>query len=203
MKLESNCYFAFCRFIRLQLEAFFSFVLLRIAAPGASLQLQEVALEAIINFFRQPTFIIEAYANYDCDPICRNVFEEAGKLLCKQAFPGTGPMTTLQVQAFEGLVIMIHNISDNIDKEDNSSTSEPYPVEITEYRPFWVDKPKEDLETWVEYIRIRKAQKKKILIAGNHFNRDEKKGLEYLKQSQLVSDPSRSEEHTSELQSLV
>ncbi|XWS72008.1 hypothetical protein CRYUN_Cryun02cG0003800 [Craigia yunnanensis] len=184
-----NIYHFLRRFIRLQLEAFFSFVLLRIAAPGASLQLQEVALEAIINFFSQPTFVIEAYANYDCDPICRNVFEEVGKLLCKQAFPGTGPMTTLQVQAFEGLVILIHNISDNIDKEDDSSTSEPYPVEITEYRPFWVDKPKDDLETWMEYIRVRKAQKKKILIAGNHFNRDEKKGLEYLKHCLLVSDP--------------
>lgn len=164
-------------------------MLLRIAIPGgASLQLQEVALEAIINLFRQPTFIIEAYVNYDCDPICRNVFEEVGKLLCKQAFPGTGPMTTLQFQAFEGLVIMIHNISDNIDKENDSSTAEPYPVEITEYRQFWVEKPKDDLETWVEHIRVRKAQKKKILIAGNHFNRDEKKGLEYLKYSQLVSD---------------
>ncbi|XP_022755059.1 ARF guanine-nucleotide exchange factor GNL2-like [Durio zibethinus] len=184
-----NIYHFLRRFIHLQLEAFFSFVLLRIASPGASMQLQQVALEAIINFFRQPTFVIEAYANYDCNPICRNVFEEVGKLLCKQAFPGTGPMTTLQVQAFEGLVIMIHNISDNIDKEDDSSTSEPFPVEITEYRPFWVDKPKDDLETWVEYIRVRKAQKKKILIAGNHFNRDEKKGLEYLKHCLLVSDP--------------
>ncbi|EOY30839.1 GNOM-like 2 [Theobroma cacao] len=184
-----NIYHFLRRFIRLQLEAFFSYVLLKVAALGASLQLQEVALEGIINFFRQPTFVIEAYVNYDCDPICRNLFEEVVKLLCKHAFPGTGPMTTLQVQAFEGLVIMIHNISDNIDKEDDSSTSEPYPIEITEYRPFWVDKPKDDLATWVEYIRVRKAQKKKILIAGNHYNRDEKKGLEYLKHCQLVSDP--------------
>ncbi|XP_021276369.1 ARF guanine-nucleotide exchange factor GNL2 [Herrania umbratica] len=184
-----NIYHFLRRFIRLQLEAFFSQVLLKVAALGASLQLQEVALEGIINFFRQPTFVIEAYVNYDCDPICRNVFEEVVKLLCKHAFPGTGPMTTLQVQAFEGLVIMIHNISDNIDKEDDSSTSEPYPVEITQYRPFWVDKPKEDLETWVEHVRVRKAQKKKILIAGNHYNRDDNKGLEYLKHCQLVSDP--------------
>ncbi|KAK6248507.1 hypothetical protein QUC31_020072 [Theobroma cacao] len=184
-----NIYHFLRRFIRLQLEAFFSYVLLKVAALGASLQLQEVALEGIINFFRQPTFVIEAYVNYDCDPICRNLFEEVVKLLCKHAFPGTGPMTTLQVQAFEGLVIMIHNISDNIDKEDDSSISEPYPIEITEYRPFWVDKPKDDLATWVEYIRVRKAQKKKILIAGNHYNRDEKKGLEYLKHCQLVSDP--------------
>ncbi|PPD73931.1 hypothetical protein GOBAR_DD29150 [Gossypium barbadense] len=176
-------------FIRLQLEAFFSFVLLRIAAPGVSLQLQEVALEAIINFFRQPTFVIEAYVNYDCDPVCRNIFEDVGKLLCKQAFPGNGPTSTLQVQAFEGLIIMIHSISTNIDKEEDSTPSDPYPIEIKEYRPFWVEKPKDDLETWVEYIRVRKAQKRKILIAASHFSRDEKKGLEYLKHCQLVSDP--------------
>ncbi|OMO58070.1 SEC7-like protein [Corchorus olitorius] len=184
-----NIYHFLRRFIRLQLEAFFTFVLLRVGALGATLQLQELAVEAIINFLRQPTFVIEAYTNYDCDPICRNIFQEIGKLLCKHAFPGTGPLTTLQVQAFEGLSIMIHNISENIDKEDDSSTSEPYPVEITEFRPFWVEKQKDDLETWVEYIRFRRVQKKKMLIAGNHFNRDVKKGLEYLKHSQLVSEP--------------
>ncbi|KAK8550249.1 hypothetical protein V6N12_038968 [Hibiscus sabdariffa] len=180
----------FSRFIRLQLEGFFTYVLLRIAAPGgSSLQLQEVALEAIINFYRQPTFVIEAYVNYDCDPICQNIFEEVGKLLCKQAFPGSGPTTTLQVQAFEGLIIMINTISTNIDKDEDLTPSGPYPVEIAEYRPFWVEQPKHDLETWVDYIRIRRAQKRKILIAGSHFNRDEKKGLEYLKHCQLVSDP--------------
>ncbi|TXG61369.1 hypothetical protein EZV62_012732 [Acer yangbiense] len=184
-----NIYHFLRRFVRLQLEAFFSFVLLRVSTLQSSLQLQEVALEGIINFCRQPTFLIEIYVNYDCDPLSRNVMEEIGKLLCKQSFPGGGPLTSSQIQAFEGLVIMIQNIADNIDKEEDSSPSGPYPVEITEYRPFWEEKPKEDLDTWVEYARIRKVQKRKILIAANHFNRDEKKGLEYLKFCQLVSDP--------------
>lgn len=153
------------------------------------MQLQEVGLEGMINFCRQSTFIIEAYANYDCDPPCRSLFEEVGKLLCKHSFPGSGPMTSIQIQAFEGLVILIHNIADHVDKEDDSTPSGPYPVEITEYKPFWMEMPKEDLEEWVEHIRLRKAQKRKILIASNHFNRDEKKGLEYLMLSQLVSDP--------------
>lgn len=156
---------------------------------GGLLQLQEVALEGIVNFCRQPRFIVEAYVNYDCDPLCRNVFEELGKLLCKHSFPTSGPLTTLKVQAFEGLVVLIHNIADNIDREDDSSPYGPYPVEVSEYRPFWEDKPKEDLETWVDFVRVRKAQKKKIVIAGHHYNRDEKKGLDYLKLSQLVSDP--------------
>ncbi|XP_050216761.1 ARF guanine-nucleotide exchange factor GNL2 [Mercurialis annua] len=184
-----NIYHSLRRYIRIQLEAFFGFVLLRAAAAGSPIQQQEVALEAIINFCRQPSFIVEMYVNCDCDPTCRNIFEEIGKLLCKLSFPGSSPLNCVQIQAFEGLLIIIHNIADNIDKEDDLTPSGPYPVEITEYRPFWEEQPKEDYETWVEYLRLRKAQKKKVLIAGDHFNRDEKKGLEYLRLCQLVSDP--------------
>ncbi|KAG8379599.1 hypothetical protein BUALT_Bualt07G0105600 [Buddleja alternifolia] len=185
-----NIYHFLRRSMRVQLEAFFSFVLFRVASPGSSLQLQEVAIEGLINFCRQPTFIIEVYVNYDCDPSFRNVFEETGKLLCKYAFPTTGHLTSIQVQAFEGLAVIFHNIADNIDKENDSTSSEPYPVEIPGYRPFWEEKTKEDdYEKWVDHVRVRKLQKRIILIAGIHFNRDEKKGLEYLKISRLLSDP--------------
>ncbi|KAK6123799.1 hypothetical protein DH2020_042453 [Rehmannia glutinosa] len=96
-----NIYHFLRKSIRLQLEAFFSFVLFRVASPGNPLQLQEVAMEGIINFCRQPTFIIEVYVNYDCDPTFKNVFEETGKLLCKYAFPTGGHLTSIQIQAFE------------------------------------------------------------------------------------------------------
>ncbi|KAA8523098.1 hypothetical protein F0562_009521 [Nyssa sinensis] len=186
-----NIYHFLRRSIRLQLEAFCSFVLLRAASLGNSNQLQEVAVEGIINFCRQPAFAIEVYVNYDSDPICHNVFEEIGKLLCKHAFPAGGHLTSLQVQAFEGLVVIIQSIADNIYKEDISGPFGSYPVEIPEYRPFWEENSKDndDSEAWVDFVRVRKAQKRKLSIAGNHFNRDEKKGSEYLKISQLVSDP--------------
>ncbi|XP_027066620.2 ARF guanine-nucleotide exchange factor GNL2-like [Coffea arabica] len=185
-----NIYHFLRRSVRLQLEAFFSFVLFRAANLGSSPQLQELATEAIVNFCRQSTFIIEVYVNYDCDPIFGNAFEEIGRLLCKHAFPTGGPLTSLQVQAFEGLVLVIHNIAENIDKEDDTCPSGPYPVEITEYTPFWEEISKDDgLEDWVTFVRVRKAQKKKLLIAGNHFNQDDKKGLEYLKISHLIPDP--------------
>ncbi|KAL3532432.1 hypothetical protein ACH5RR_005953 [Cinchona calisaya] len=184
-----NIYHFLRRSVRLQLEAFFTFVLFRAANLGNSPPLQEVATEAIVNFCRQPTFIIEIYVNYDCDPIFGNTFEEIGRLLCKHAFPAGGPLTSLQVQAFEGLVVIIHNIAENIDKEEDTSPSGPYPVEISEYKPFWEEMSKDDgLETWVNFVRVRKAQKKKILISGNHFNQDDKKGLEYLKISLLIPD---------------
>ncbi|KAJ4950506.1 hypothetical protein NE237_027338 [Protea cynaroides] len=185
-----NIYHFLRRSIRLQLEAFFTFVLFKVATWGSSPQLQEVALEGIISFCRQPTFIIEMYVNYDCDPLCRNIFEEIGRLLCKHAFPLSSPLTSLQVQAFQGLIVIVHNIADNMEEENGLSSVGPYPLAFTEYKPFWIECGNNDnLEYWIEFVRLRKAQKKKIKIAANHFNRDEKKGLEYLKITRLVPDP--------------
>nr|XP_017223087.1 PREDICTED: ARF guanine-nucleotide exchange factor GNL2 [Daucus carota subsp. sativus] len=184
-----NIYHFLRRSVRLQLEAFFSFVLLRAASLGNPVQVQEVAIEGIINFCRQPTFITEAYVNYDTHPMFRNIFEDLGKLLCMHSFPANGPLTSLQVQAFEGLIITLQNIADSVDKEDSSSPLGEYPIEVSEYRPFWEERPANGSESWVDFVRKRKAQKRKITIASNHYNRDEKKGLDYLKVSHLVSDP--------------
>lgn len=144
-----------------------------------------------MNFCRQTTFAVEVYVNYDCSPIFMNVFEETAKLICKNAFPAGGTLTSLQLQAFEGLLITIHNIADKVDKEDDSTPSGPYPLEITDYVPFWEEKSKDDdaLDDWINFLRLKKAQKRKVLIAGNHFSQDDKKGLEYLKISRLISDP--------------
>nr|GMC98198.1 ARF guanine-nucleotide exchange factor GNL2 [Ipomoea batatas] len=187
-----NIYHFLRRSVRLQLEAFFSFVLFKVAGATNTLALQEVAVEGLINFCRQPTFVVEAYVNYDCDPTFRTVFEDTGKLLCRHAYPSGGALTSLQLQSFEGLSTIIHNIADNIDREGDNTPSGPHPVEIGEYRPFWEERVKEDedLDTWIDFVRVRKAQKRKILIAGDHFSRDEKKGLEYLKHSGLVSNSS-------------
>ncbi|ESW24808.1 hypothetical protein PHAVU_004G161900 [Phaseolus vulgaris] len=185
-----NAFHFLRRSIRFQLEAFFSYVLFRVASFGSTIALQEVAIEGIINFCRQPTFIVEAYANFDCDPCCRNVFEEIGRLLCKHSFALNGHVTSLHIQAFEGLLIMIHNIADNIDKDGSTGSLGAYSIQLTEYKPFWEEMDKEDdLEGWVEHVRLRRLQKKKLLIAANHFNRDNKKGLEYLKHAKLISDP--------------
>ncbi|XP_074312123.1 ARF guanine-nucleotide exchange factor GNL2 [Silene latifolia] len=177
--------------IRLQLEAFFVYVLFRIATYGSTVQYQEVAMEGIINLCRQPKFLIETYVNYDCAFTSSNIFENMGKLLCKQAFPVSNPLTSLQLQAFEGLVIIIHRIADKINPGDVDLSFDPYPVEINEFSPFW-DEPvrnDNDLDTWIDSLRLKKAQKRKILIASTHFNHDEKKGLDYLKICGLVPDP--------------
>ncbi|XP_037417802.1 ARF guanine-nucleotide exchange factor GNL2-like [Triticum dicoccoides] len=187
-----NLYNFLRRFLKLQLEAFFMYVILRVGGGASGLQLQEVAIEGLISFCRQPTFVIEMYVNYDCDPLMRNVYEEVGKLLCKAAYPLSNPMTTVQLQAFEGLVNMITTIADNVEVE-KAPDQEAYNVEISEYRLFWLERwdssDDHGHETWVDFVRKRKLKKKKVAIAANHYNRDEKKGVEFLKLCHLVPTP--------------
>ncbi|ONK59408.1 uncharacterized protein A4U43_C08F6120 [Asparagus officinalis] len=186
-----NLYQFLRRSLRLQLEAFFTYVLLKIASGSSGLHLQEVAVEGILGFCRQPTFIIEAYVNYDCDPLHYNVFEELGKLLCKTAFPLSAPMSPMQIQAFEGLVTIIRNIADGVET-DKIPVKDSYDLDISEFKPFWTercDTYHENTESWVDFVRMRKLKKKKIMVAANHYNRDEKKGLDYLKICQLVPTP--------------
>ncbi|CAA6666264.1 unnamed protein product [Spirodela intermedia] len=174
--------------LRLQLEAFFTFVLLRMAAGTAGAHLQEVAVEGIIGFCRQPSFVIEMYVNYDCDPIRRDIFEETVRLLCRAAFPTNTPLSPMQIQAFEGLTAVVDTIAENMDF-DRCPDGETYQMAITEFKPFWLERSDshyDDPDAWVEFTRMRKLKKKRILLAGSHFNRDEKKGLEFLKFSRLV-----------------
>ncbi|KAJ1265415.1 hypothetical protein BS78_08G075000 [Paspalum vaginatum] len=188
-----NLYHFLRRFLKLQLEAFFMFVLLRVCGGANGPQLQEVAVEGLISFCRQPTFVIEMYVNYDCDPLLRNVFEEVGKLLCKAAFPASGPMTMVQLQAFEGLVNMITTIADNVEVE-KAPDHDAYAVDVSEFRLFWIERWDSSTgggskETWVDFVRKRKLRKKKVAIAANHYNRDQKKGVEFLKLCHLVPTP--------------
>ncbi|CAD6267809.1 unnamed protein product [Miscanthus lutarioriparius] len=191
-----NLYHFLRRFLKLQLEAFFMFVLLRVCGGGNGPQLQEVAVEGLISFCRQPTFVIEMYVNYDCDPLLHNVFEEVGKLLCKAAFPVSGPMTTIQLQAFEGLVNMITTIADNVEI-DKTPEHDAYAVDVSEFRLFWTERwdtaagggDGGQRETWVDFVRKRKLRKKKVAVAANHYNRDQKKGVEFLKLCHLVPTP--------------
>nr|GFC31135.1 ARF guanine-nucleotide exchange factor GNL2 [Tanacetum cinerariifolium] len=98
-------------------------------------------------------------------------------VLFKTLNKGSNPPTSLQLQAFDGLMVLIHNIDDNLDKHDDTSTTGPYPVEISKYKPFWEEIPipqtHSELETWIDSIRARKAQKRKMMVAGSHFNRDD------------------------------
>ncbi|KAL6839360.1 hypothetical protein ACP4OV_030630 [Aristida adscensionis] len=174
--------------LKLQLEAFFSCVILRLAQSryGASYQQQEVALEALVDFCRQKEFMAEMYANMDCDLQCSNIFEDLANLLSKSAFPVNSPLSALNVLALDGLVAVIQAIAE---RTDNAPQHHEKAVpDITEYFPFWQLKCENnnDPDQWVKFVHQQKSIKRKLTVGVEHFNRDKKKGFEYLQGVHLL-----------------
>ncbi|XP_028776157.1 ARF guanine-nucleotide exchange factor GNOM [Neltuma alba] len=176
--------------LKLQLEAFFSCVILRLAQSryGASYQQQEVAMEAVVDFCRQKTFMVDMYANFDCDITCSNVFEDLANLLSKSAFPVNCPLSSMHILALDGLIAVIQGMAERIG--NGSNISEHSPVNLEEYTPFWMVKCENynDPNHWVPFVRRRKYMKRRLMIGADHFNRDPKKGLEFLQGTHLLPD---------------
>ncbi|KAL5569029.1 hypothetical protein UlMin_025604 [Ulmus minor] len=176
--------------LKLQLEAFFSCVILRLAQSryGASYQQQEVAMEALVDFCRQKTFVIEMYANFDCDISCSNVFEDIANLLSKSAFPVNSPLSSMHLLALDGLIAVIQGMAERIGNE--SVGSEQTLMNLDEYSPFWTVKCKNysDPNHWAPFVRWRKYIKKRLMVGADHFNHEPKKGLEFLQGAHLLPD---------------
>ncbi|CAO2820443.1 unnamed protein product [Amaranthus hypochondriacus] len=174
--------------LKLQLEAFFSSVILRLAQSKyvASYQQQEVAMEALVDFCRQKTFVMELYANYDCDISSRNIFEELVTLLSKSTFPVNSPLSTMHILALEGLIAVIQGIAERIGDEQVGRAKVPLAFE--EYKPFWLFKcdSYEEPVHWVPFLRKMKFIKQQLLTGADHFNRDPRKGLEFLQKIRLL-----------------
>ncbi|KAF6156060.1 hypothetical protein GIB67_010984 [Kingdonia uniflora] len=118
---------------------------------GASYQQQEVAMEALVDFCRQKTFMVEMYANLDCDITCNNVFEDLSNLLSKSVYPVNCPLSTMHIPALDGLITVIQGMAERIGNR-------------------------------------RKYIKRRLMIGADHFNRDPKKGLEFLQGTHLLPD---------------
>ncbi|XP_010268408.1 PREDICTED: ARF guanine-nucleotide exchange factor GNOM-like [Nelumbo nucifera] len=175
--------------LKLQLEAFFSCVILRLAQSrhGASYQQQEVVMEALVDFCRQKTFMAEMYANFDCDITCSNVFEDLANLLSRSAFPVNCPLSAMHILALDGLIAVIQGMAERI---GNGSPVVQASSELEEYTPFWTVKCENyaDPNHWVPFVRRRKYIKKRLMMGADHFNRDPKKGLEFLQGTHLLPD---------------
>eukprot|EP00850_Spirogloea_muscicola_P004010 SM000017S02750 [mRNA] locus=s17:5236:10862:- [translate_table: standard] len=186
------------RHLKLQLEAFFVVNIVRLAQGkyGASYQQQEVAMEALVDFVRQPPFMAEMFANLDCDITCSNAFEDLTSLLSKSAFPVNSPLTTMHVLALDGLLALVHAIGGRVD----ALAITPMPSaalagagdngEQTAHLPFWTARcDYGDPARWVGFVRTRKHVKRRLAIGADHFNRDPKKGLEFLQGAALLPTP--------------
>ncbi|MCO5586486.1 hypothetical protein L7F22_040426 [Adiantum nelumboides] len=187
-----NLYHHLRSHLKLQLEAFFSCVIIRLSQGkyGATYQQQEVAMESLVDFCRQSAFMPEMYANFDCDITCGNIFEDLGNLLSKSAFPVNCPLSAMHILALEGLIAVIHSMA-----ERASTSGSVIPIlepanqsEVQEYVPFWTLRCEnyKDPKCWVKFVQRQKYIKRRLMIGADHFNRDPKKGLEFLQGIRLL-----------------
>lgn len=174
--------------LKLQLETFFSSVILRLAQSsyGASYQQQEVAMEALVDFCRQKTFIMEMYANFDCNLTSRNIFEELVNVLSKSAFPVNSTLSTMHILALEGLIAVIQGMAGRTKEERVRLGNTPTTLEV--YKPYWLFKcdSYEEPSHWVPFLRQMKYIKQRLMTGADHFNLGPKKGLEFLQGTHLL-----------------
>ncbi|XP_069466354.1 Golgi-specific brefeldin A-resistance guanine nucleotide exchange factor 1 [Ambystoma mexicanum] len=75
--------------------------------PKMPYEMKEMALDAIVQLWRIPSFVSELYINYDCDYYCASLFEDLTKLLSKNAFPVSGQLYTTHLLSLEALLTVI------------------------------------------------------------------------------------------------
>ncbi|XP_017277213.1 Golgi-specific brefeldin A-resistance guanine nucleotide exchange factor 1 isoform X2 [Kryptolebias marmoratus] len=93
-------------------------------------EMKEMALEALVQLWRIPSFVTELYINYDCDFYCSNLFEDLTKLLSKNAFPVSGQLYITHLLSLEALLTVIDSIEahcqakvlNNTAQQDQSDT---------------------------------------------------------------------------------
>ncbi|KAI3363273.1 hypothetical protein L3Q82_011561 [Scortum barcoo] len=93
-------------------------------------EMKEMALEALVQLWRIPSFVTELYINYDCDFYCSNLFEDLTKLLSKNAFPVSGQLYTTHLLSLEALLTVIDSteahcqakVVNNSAQQDQSET---------------------------------------------------------------------------------
>ena len=188
-----NLYLIMPEHVKGQLETFVANVLLRAAdGKGTSYNQQEVAVEALVDLCRQPHFMPDMYANYDCDLQCANVFEAICTLLSKNAFPVNPPLRSVHLLSLEGLLVVVHGIADRCtapsqDPLLSKVAALPQPSDATEYVNIWdsVCDPSDPV-AWVAHLRAMKYYKRRMVVGTDHFNRDPKKGFEFLQQINLL-----------------
>uniref|UniRef100_A0A671UFD0 Golgi brefeldin A resistant guanine nucleotide exchange factor 1 n=1 Tax=Sparus aurata TaxID=8175 RepID=A0A671UFD0_SPAAU len=191
-------------------------------------EMKEMALEALVQLWRIPSFVTELYINYDCDFYCSNLFEDLTKLLSKNAFPVSGQLYTTHLLSLEALLTVIDSTEAHCQDKVVSSTAQQDQSEtllaegegstkngtntlagkhnqlslyghlsVRTFKTYCLDSKKAPkkpqrfsscLPDSQELMEIR--TKKKLLITGTEqFNQKPKKGIQFLQDRGLLSNP--------------
>lgn len=97
LRVVFNLFMSIKNHMKVQLEVFLTSVHLRILAHNSTSSVtstmplsparEELALESLLEFCREPSLMQDLYTNYDCDVQCTNLFDAIVTTLCNRAIP--------------------------------------------------------------------------------------------------------------------
>uniref|UniRef100_A0A8C1JJN6 Golgi-specific brefeldin A-resistance guanine nucleotide exchange factor 1 n=1 Tax=Cyprinus carpio TaxID=7962 RepID=A0A8C1JJN6_CYPCA len=187
--------------------------------PKMAYEMKEMALEAIVQLWRIPSFVTELYINYDSDFYCSNLFEDLTKLLSKNAFPVSGQLYTTHLLSLEALLTVIDSteahcqakVLNSADQESQDETRTACPPTSGHLMAEKMRLGRQDQEETDTGTLPKKSlkkphrfnsclpdsqelleikNKKKLLITGTEqFNQKPKKGIQILQEKGLLSSP--------------
>lgn len=195
-----------------QLELILCRVLLKIAdGKGvASLEQQEAALEGILDLCRQPGFAHDAFLNCDCRIDRSNLFEDVCSLISKTAFPiNKASLGPLHYVSLEALLAILNALASTtalpippplpewklpssvdiwgpISKGDHLSLQSLVPSDKVSTTIDITDQNCSAELTALKAGVLEKHLKVQVALAADHFNKDYKKGLQFLQNAKLL-----------------
>lgn len=130
---------------------------------------RQAMVENICVLARMPTFLVELFLNYDCDPNLADLCEDMVGMLSRNALPDSATWSTTSVPplCLDALLRYIQFIAERLDQAPQTE-GYPDPTVIREQR-----------------------RKKKLIIKGmNKFNENPRGGLAYLHDKGIISSTS-------------
>uniref|UniRef100_A0A4W5R4M4 Golgi-specific brefeldin A-resistance guanine nucleotide exchange factor 1 n=1 Tax=Hucho hucho TaxID=62062 RepID=A0A4W5R4M4_9TELE len=112
--------------LKFQLEMYLKKLMDTITSENMKMpyEMKEMALEALVQLWRIPSFVTELYINHDCDFYCSNLFEDLTKLLSKNAFPVSGQLYTTHLLSLEALLTVIDSTEAHCQAKVLNSTAQ-------------------------------------------------------------------------------
>uniref|UniRef100_A0A5F9CPX6 Golgi-specific brefeldin A-resistance guanine nucleotide exchange factor 1 n=1 Tax=Oryctolagus cuniculus TaxID=9986 RepID=A0A5F9CPX6_RABIT len=193
--------------LKFQLEMYIKKLMeiITVENPKMPYEMKEMALEAIVQLWRIPSFVTELYINYDCDYYCSNLFEDLTKLLSKNAFPVSGQLYTTHLLSLDALLTVIDSTEAHCQAKVLNSLTQQEKKEPARASHEAVDVIREASNTDKKFTRkpprfssllpdprelIEIKNKKKLLITGTEqFNQKPKKGIQFLQEKGLLTIP--------------
>ncbi|RDB21501.1 hypothetical protein Hypma_011417 [Hypsizygus marmoreus] len=142
----------------------------RVMVAPARGETRNLILETLSQISRHPSFMVDLYANYDCDINCENLFERLVDFLTKAVYPSDySPEDAQQRNAqYLCLELLLTFVKDMATRAEGDS--EAWPTNFSS----------------PDLLIQTKSQKKLILAGAARFNAKPKSGVAFLEENKLI-----------------